>query len=254
MAKQKGVIKFEGSIGDISFYKGRDGNYLARAKTGISGDRIKNDPAFVRTRENGQEFGRAGKAGKLIRTAFREAIKNNKDSRMPNRLTQDLLKIIQADTANPRGERTVRGEHIHLIQGFDFNEGAKASTVISLPFSLEIDRVEGSISLTLPAFIPANAIVAPRGATHAQLVLGGSEVDFVSGEFVTAYNQSLPIPLTGEEQAQITLECAFAAGSALPLLVVFGTGFHQEVNGQLYPMKNGAFNALSIIKTSEPET
>ncbi|HAZ02867.1 MAG: hypothetical protein A2W90_17140 [Bacteroidetes bacterium GWF2_42_66] len=103
MAKQKGVIKLEGSIGDISFYKGRDGNFMARTKGGISGDRIKNDPAFERTRENGQEFGKAGKAGKLVRAAFREVIKTNRDSRMSNRLTQEMMKVIQTDTTNLRG-------------------------------------------------------------------------------------------------------------------------------------------------------
>jgi hypothetical protein len=59
MARQKGIIKLEGTIGDVSFYKSKDG-YLAREKGGVDGDRIKNDPAFQRTRENGSEFGRAG--------------------------------------------------------------------------------------------------------------------------------------------------------------------------------------------------
>ena len=62
MARQTGIIKLEGTIGDISFYKTRDG-HLARTKGGVGGERIQNDPAFQRTRENGQEFGRAGAAG-----------------------------------------------------------------------------------------------------------------------------------------------------------------------------------------------
>ena len=69
MARQKGVIKLEGRIGDLSFYKS-GGDYLARAKGGVDGDRIKNDPAFARTRENGEEFGRAGKASKLVITSY----------------------------------------------------------------------------------------------------------------------------------------------------------------------------------------
>ena len=55
MARQKGIIKLKGSIGDVSFYKTKDG-YLAREKSGVDKDRIKNDPAFQRTRENGAEF------------------------------------------------------------------------------------------------------------------------------------------------------------------------------------------------------
>lgn len=253
MAKQKGIIKLEGSIGDISFYKGRDGNFMARTKTGISGDRIKNDPAFVRTRENGQEFGKAGKAGKLVRSAFREIIKNNKDSRMSNRLTQSLLKIIQADTVNVRGERIIQADNISLFKGFEFNNAAPLSTVLILPFTIEIDRTSGSVTANLPAFVPTTSILAPEGSTHAQLVLGCSEVDFDLEKYVTASTQSTAIPLNSVQQAQLTLDCDFTESSSMNLLVVFGIEFLQEVNGQQYPLRNGAYNALSLIDTSIAE-
>jgi hypothetical protein len=73
MARQKGIIKLKGTIGDITFYKTQDG-HLAREKGGIDASRIKTDPAFQRTRENGSEFGRAGKAGKVLRTALTRVI------------------------------------------------------------------------------------------------------------------------------------------------------------------------------------
>ena len=52
MARQSGIIKLEGKIGDLSFYKTRDG-FLAREKGGVEADRIKNDPAFALTRKDG---------------------------------------------------------------------------------------------------------------------------------------------------------------------------------------------------------
>lgn len=70
MAKQKGIIKLQGKVGDISFYKSKDG-YLAREKGGVDGQRIASDPAFQRTRENGKEFGNAGRNGKVLRNALR---------------------------------------------------------------------------------------------------------------------------------------------------------------------------------------
>jgi hypothetical protein len=39
-------------------------------------------------------------------------------------------------------------------------------------------------------------------------------------------------------------------GSQLPLFLVLGIEFYQEVNGEEYPLKNGSFNALSIVKAS----
>lgn len=39
----------------------------------------------------------------------------------------------------------------------------------------------------------------------------------------------------------------YLAGSALPLFLVFGVEFYQEVNGNFYPLKNGAFDALALV-------
>ncbi len=101
MARQKSVIKLEGRIGDLSFCKS-GGDYLARSKGGVNGDRIKNDPAFALTRENGEEFGRAGKASKLLRNALKVPVFKSADNRVASRLTTNLLKVIKADTTNKR--------------------------------------------------------------------------------------------------------------------------------------------------------
>ena len=69
-------------MGGVSFYKTSQDGYLAREKGGVDAERIKNDPAFERTRENGAEFGRAGAAGKLLRNALRTLIINSSDSRV----------------------------------------------------------------------------------------------------------------------------------------------------------------------------
>ena len=39
MAKQSGIIKLEGTIGDVTFYKSKDG-LLARSKGGVDASRI----------------------------------------------------------------------------------------------------------------------------------------------------------------------------------------------------------------------
>jgi hypothetical protein len=70
-------------LSEILLYKTKDG-HLAREKGWCN--RIKNDPAFQRTRENGSEFGRAGKAGKTLRTALRTLLLNSSDGRVVSRL------------------------------------------------------------------------------------------------------------------------------------------------------------------------
>jgi hypothetical protein len=120
MAKQKGIIKLDGTISDITFLKTRDG-YLAKEKSSVSAERIASDPAFQRTRENGAEFGRAGKAGKTLRHAFRAALQNTADGRMVGRLTKEMVRVIQADATNARGLRNVIDGEAELLEGFDFN-------------------------------------------------------------------------------------------------------------------------------------
>ena len=124
MARQKGIIKLKGTIGDSTFYKTKDG-HLAREKGGVDASRIASDPAFQRTRENGFEFGRTGKTGKTLRTALRTLLINSTDGRMVSRLTQAMIKVIQADVTNDRGLRNVIDGEAELLAGFDFNIGGK---------------------------------------------------------------------------------------------------------------------------------
>ena len=161
MARQKGIIKLKGTIGDITFYKTQDG-HLAREKGGIDASRIKSDPAFQRTRENGSEFGRAGKAGKLLRTALRPLLINAADGRMVSRLTQAMVKVIQADLVSERGLRNVIDGEAELLFGFEFNIRGKLGTSLYTPFVGAIDRVTGDITVDLASFVSASkSISAP---------------------------------------------------------------------------------------------
>ena len=178
MAKQKGIIKLDGTIGGITFYKSTQDGYLAREKGGVSADKIANDPAFQRTRENGEEFGRAGKAGKLLRNSIRAMLQNASDSKMVSRLTQKMVEVIQEDATNPRGQRNVIDGEAELLAGFEFNISGKLGTTIYAPYTSTIDRVAGTLAVNIPAFVPLNMIAAPGGSTHFKIVSAGAEVDF----------------------------------------------------------------------------
>lgn len=249
MAKQKGIIKLEGTIGDITFYKSQDG-FLAREKGGVSADRIANDPNFQRTRENGEEFGKAGKAGKVLRNSMRAVLQNASDNRMVSRLTADMLTVIQADTTSTRGQRNVIDGEAELLEGFEFNENARLGTTMYAPYTATIDRVAGTLVVDIPAFIPANMIAAPGGTTHFKIVTAASEVDFENETFVIDSKNSNILPWDANATAVINLANAVTANSTHPLFLALGVEFYQEVNGVQYPLKNGAFNALALVKVS----
>lgn len=247
MATQKGILKLEGTIGGITFYKSQDG-YLAREKGGVSADRIANDPKFQRTRENGSEFGSAGKAGKILRDSLRVILQNSCDNRMVSRLTQKMVEVIQADLTSVRGQRNVIDGEAELLEGFEFNINAKLSNTMYAPFTPTIDRVAGTIKAVVPSYIPADMIAAPGGTTHFKIVSSGVEIDFENETFVADSKASAVLAWDGTATTSLTLTNAVTANSTHPLFLVIGVEFFQEVNGVKYPLKNGAYNALGIAK------
>ncbi|HEV8513435.1 MAG TPA: hypothetical protein VGQ59_09160 [Cyclobacteriaceae bacterium] len=248
MARQKGIIKLQGQIGGVSFYKSQEDGFLAREKGGVDADRIQNDPSFVRTRENMAEFGRAGAAVKLLRTSLRPLLIKMADSRMNSRLTAEMLKVIQADATNTRGQRNVIDGEAELLQGFEFNNNAKFYSTFFAPFTASIDRAAGALKVDVPAFTPANMIAAPQGATHGKLTAAGVEVDFETGIYVANMASTAEIVLGPQNEAAVALGNAVTPASTHPLFIAFGIEFFQQVNGVFYPLKNGFYNALALVK------
>lgn len=247
MARQRGIIKINGTLGDITFYKSKDG-YMVREKGGVEASRIANDPAFQRTRENNSEFGRAGKAGKLLRNSLRTLYLQSADARMCSRMTQWMMKVIQADSTSGRGLRNVIDGETELLLGFEFNIRGKLSTTFFAPYEVEIDRAGGAVSLNVPPFVPLNMLAAPAGTTHYKILSAATEIDFEAGTFKTNQAETALLPWNNLTTVAIAHSNGVTAGSTKPLFAALGVEFYQEVNGQMYPLKNGAFNPLSLVQ------
>ena len=251
MARQTWIIKLKGTIGGISFYKTSDG-HLAREKGGVDANRIANDPAFQRTRENGSEFGRAGKGGKVLRNAIRVLLQNAKDKRVVSRLTKDLVAIVKTDTTNDRGLRTIQDGDLNLLEGFEFNLNGKLGATLFAAFIKAFDRVSGDATLNIAAFSPTVRIAAPVGTTHFKVVMGASELDFVNETSTFENDETAILPFSAADTAPIALTASLTGNSTLPVVQILGVEFYQEVNGQMYVLKNGAYNALSVVTIDTP--
>ena len=180
MAEQDGILKIKGTLGGITFYKSKDG-YLVREKGGISKKRMANDPAFKRTRENGNEFGTSGKYGKYLRNAIRPILQSASDKRVVSRLVKKFMDIIKTDNVNARGLRTPVSGDFTLLNGFEFNEAGTLSSTLFSSFSATLDRVTGEGEIEIPEMIPNQMIAAPAGTTHFKLIAAAAEVDFIQG-------------------------------------------------------------------------
>ena len=249
MAKQTGIIKLKGKIGDLSFYKSKDG-HLAREKGGVDGDRIANDPAFIRTRENGAEFGSAATSGKLMRDALRPMIMRAGDGRVTSRLTKVMTTIKNLDATSARGQRNV-GVAIalpaakELLKGFNFNIRSILGSVLYKPFA--VDVATGAI--TIQGLVPINEIAAPAGATHMTIRSAWAKLDFVQGvksvEISNEYNGL--IDATSVDVTLTPTQAPTGTGTDVYLLMI---EFFQEVNGNQYSLNNGQYNALSIVEVN----
>ncbi len=246
MARQDGVIKVTGQMDGISFYRTQDG-YLMRKKSSVSGERIKNDPTYARTRENLAEFRGAMSATKVLKTAFRPLIMNVADNRMANRLSQQMMKVVQADTINLRGERNVIDGDIELLAGFEFNDIGRLDQTLFAPYSWTINRATGVLTITIPEFTAANLIAVPQGATHFKFVAGGAAIDFGEGTHISGTTDSGDQKIDTVPTATQVLTVNLFPNSTHPLFLALGIVFSQEVNGTYYPLRNGAFNALALV-------
>ena len=247
MARQDSIIKLNGTIDGISFYKSKDG-HLARKAGGESKARIASDPAFIRTRENGSEFGRAGSAGKVFRTALRGLLQKASDSRVSSRLTAEMVKVIKADETSDRGLRNVLDGEVELLQGFEFNGSGLLTGTLFAPYDVSIDRVGGAHEVNLAGFVPGAAVAAPSGATHCKIIAAAASIDFELGTWDVKQAETAFLVLGPQDQAAQTLALPLPAASTHPIVVVLGIEFVQEVNGKKYDLKNGSYNALAIAK------
>ncbi|WP_027126462.1 hypothetical protein [Gelidibacter mesophilus] len=247
MAKLKSLIKIEGTLDDLTFYKGRDG-FLVRTKGGVSKSRIAKDPAFARTRENGSEFGMAATSGKMLRRAILDLMVDAKDGLVTSRLTRVMTLVKNEDAVSPRGARNVAvgittPQGKLALKGFNFNNRAIMSAVVLSDINLTMATGE----IIIPDFIPAQRLYVPEGSTHVSLISGYLNLDFITGDKDLQLSpvSNMPIDNTSSTVTLTPAAVPTGAGAECYFLKV---AFYQEINGIQYPLNNGAYNALQLLE------
>ena len=250
MARLKGIIKLQGTLDDLTFYKTKDGN-LVKTKSSISKDRIATDPAFIRTRENGSEFGSAASAGKLLRVAVKNLLSTT-NSHLTSRVTKLMMLLRTADIISVRGDRnvytaigTAGGQD--LIKDFNFNPNASLASVFLRDYTL--DKVTGKVSFL--DIVASTDFVAPKGATSVTLRTAWAKLDFKKKVFDIGYSDAFEIGLNNPgSQGAMDIEIVkkpLTPGISLFFMCV---DFTQLVNNVTYSLNNGSYNACAIIDSA----
>lgn len=246
MAKFEGIFEIQGTLQGMSFYKSKDG-MMVRKKGGISKQRIKNDPAFQRTRENGTEFGHNAKMSQLVRKSVAHLLSLAKDHRVSSRMSQYMSKVKNLDTVSPRGARKVwiglaSEEGKQLLKGFDFNINSPFNSVFRSQY--ELDTSTGAVHI--PDFNPATHLNLPQGATHASFSVAVASLDFELGNYNTTYSPKENFALSSST-LDITLTPSDLPEGTGTLFFYFLIEFFQELNGVQYPLKNNSHNVLYLM-------
>jgi hypothetical protein len=248
MARQQGLLKIDGTLGGMTFYRTKDGS-IVKEQLQSTKSKFKSGPSYQRTRENAQEFGMAATSGKMLRDAIRSFMANAADSRVTARLTQVMSYILKEDTTSSRGQRsvakgltTINGKA--FLRNFNFNNNAILGSVVFKQINL--NTATGEILFT--NLNPVNEIVFPQGATHVTFRNAFMSIDFTTGQAFVEYSDDHNLSLNGSA-ADLLLET-----NAVPTLnpgmnkiYLLAVEFFQEVNGVQYSLKNGAYNCLEIV-------
>ena len=246
MARQSSIIKFEGTVGDLTFVKTKNG-YFVRRKPNIPKSRIMTDPNFLRTRENMAEFGNVAQAGNVLRKSLRTAANDIQDGNVSNRMFSVLTGVKNLDTSHDRGLRTVAAGIADapgqaFLNGFDFNEMAPLDSILLKDFSLDTD--DGVLTIT--GLKPSTDLLKPLAAHKAGFNLFWTKVDFAHGISNTVQATESIVTLDDAPHNITLTVSAPPTGTGINIFAV-RLVYYQTLNGENYIFNDESRSSAKII-------
>lgn len=251
MAKIIAPFEIIGTLDDINFYKSQDGN-IARLKgnTGVTSKEFKNNPIFDRIRNQATEFGQCSKRSVHFRQLASRFNHLAKDGSFAGRVNKLLFEILEEDTTQPQGKRT-------LTEGLKTEEGKKAlwgfesNKLRPLRKVLLIQETwnQENQTLTISDFIAAEQLDWPQEATHVHLAIATANWDFENHLFDSCYSNEIILNKESEKQT-LTLTTETPKGNHLLLSFLF-IGFAKQ-DRKKYKFLHRKNNTATIIASHTP--
>ena len=248
MAKQKGIVFLEGTMGGINFYY-RKGVPTARvAGGGFNGNAIKTSPNMVRVREQNAEFAKCSTVNRVFKNAMRSFLIGYKDGSLHSRLMQLFLGIRDCDMFSERGKREVcKGMSVEqgkrLLKDFVFTP--KRSKLLPCHYEFDWNVLQFKV-----VGFNVSKLDFPKGADFMELMLGVLRFDFEQLTYICEWATPVSIN-TYFSDTSFSLGVAKEPAGTGQLMAVARVCFYQEVNGSHYLLQNdGAFGVQIFIKTN----
>lgn len=265
MAKNNSFIRLEGTLDGLTFFR-KNGENFVKTKSRVSRNRILNDPAFKRTRENMQEFGGANKAGKSFRDSFASIARLVSDSSLTGRVG-GVMRRLMNNGAGLRGQRNVNlVDNTEPFIGFNFDVSKPFDSQFNAPSTgPTINAGRDTVTWSLPDFNTDTYIRQPEGATHCKLALAAGYVsnyewvvplkayepveDAPNGVGSISYSDAIALGAMVGADTDLTVDLTAYAPIPETTALYVGTAivFYQEVNGELYELAQGHCMKIAAV-------
>ena len=252
MAKVIAPFLIKGTIEDINFVVTADGENYARmrGKTGVTAEQFKNNPIFDRIREQGQEFGQCAKKSAIFRQLAVNFNKRAKDGSVAGRANKLLFEILQEDTTQPQGKRT-------LTEGLKTTDGKEALLLFESNKLRPLHKVlkikeqynPENRTVTLIDFLPNQHLDWPEDATQVLLAIATANWDCENNTFNTCYSTELVLEKEAKKQ-NITLITDKPMGDQLHLTFLFIGFIKQDRKKQTFLHRK--YNTTTVIACHTP--
>ena len=191
MARQKGLFKVTGTLGDVNFYVVKEVGYARKAGGGFNGKAIKSKASMQRVRENASEFGHCSRVKKVFRLALLPLFDPPKSSDLHRRMMGLFTQLKDLDLISERGQRrvapgiaTAKGKR--LLHDFVFVPECPAPA-----FVLDHSHFDWNTQTLTINSMNLRPLKFPKGATHLKLTLGVLDFDFELLEYQLHSSPSL---------------------------------------------------------------
>ena len=168
MAKNVGLIQFEGSIGDLVAYH-RNGSLIIQRKGGFDGKRLKTEERYESVRKRQSEFGKCAKLASGIKRAMSWWLQWVPENMIYNHIQSVVMGVKNCDVLSEKGAKTfekgiatVAGAALFRKFQLHPKRSLSAGTTIVTPFNFET----GTVSVT-----PHQYKLKPRMSLGVELLL-----------------------------------------------------------------------------------
>jgi hypothetical protein len=241
------VVKLQGNVDGLSYYE-RDGKQFVRRTPKSNKAKFDTAESMARVRENASEFKAVTHSAKKLWDTLRPLTANNKDGKSFLRLRSIMNELKKQDATSQRGKRdpllalaVASGKQ--LLKGFDFNSKAQLDSIMFKPFT--VDTTAGT--LLIEGLNPLVHLSIEPSATHFSMKLCKADIDISTGKSELVISNEAQFAVTAPA-ANITLQLEDDTTINGLQLFVLQICFFQEMNGQMYPLKDKAHNASKIIE------